>query len=166
MRVLVLHSDVGADAPPDDLDTLTYGRRDRRTPCGRGPRSRALAPFAASPEAIRDARRSRADARLQHGRKRVRARTALQRLAPSIFERFGVPYTGSGARPIALTGDKPLAKRLMRAAGLPTPDWASRRLGRLSTKARPTSSNRPPRTHRSASTTARWRSGKPVHRAR
>jgi len=53
----------------------------------------------------------------------VFGRDSLASMAPSIFGGLSVPYTGSAAGPIALTGDKPLAKRMLRAAGLPTPDW-------------------------------------------
>jgi len=35
----------------------------------------------------------------------------------------GIPYTGSGVLASALTMNKPLTKRVLRAAGLPTPDW-------------------------------------------
>ena len=34
-----------------------------------------------------------------------------------------MPFTGSSAMTLALTTDKPLSKRLLRAANLPTPDW-------------------------------------------
>lgn len=122
MRVLVVHSDVGADARPDDLDTLTSAEAIADALRKQG-HIAALAPFAASPEAVRKILDDfRADA-VFNMVESVFGQDSLAALAPSIFERIGVPYTGNASAPIAVTGDKPLAKRLMRAAGLPTPDW-------------------------------------------
>jgi D-alanine-D-alanine ligase len=39
------------------------------------------------------------------------------------FELEGIRYTGSGPLGCAVAMDKDIAKRLMRAAGVPTPDW-------------------------------------------
>lgn len=43
--------------------------------------------------------------------------------APSLLESLAIPFTGSSAMALALSNDKLVAKRLMRGAGLPTPDW-------------------------------------------
>lgn len=43
--------------------------------------------------------------------------------APECFEAWGLRYTGSGPAAILLTSDKPLAKHLMRSAGVRTPEW-------------------------------------------
>jgi D-alanine-D-alanine ligase len=42
-----------------------------------------------------------------------------------LLEALGVPYTGSGAAACIQCADKVLAKHLMRAAGIPTPDFHS-----------------------------------------
>ena len=47
----------------------------------------------------------------------------LALIAPVILEKLNMTYTGSPAATLAITADKPLAKRLMRLAGLPTPAW-------------------------------------------
>ena len=49
----------------------------------------------------------------------------LIHLAPSLLDSLGLAYTGSGAEAIYLTSNKPLAKRLLRGAGIATPDWAA-----------------------------------------
>ena len=122
MRVLVVHSDVGADARPDDLDTLTSADAVATALRGQG-HVVALAPFSASPDDVRKMLESfRADA-VFNMVESVSGQDSLAATAPAIFERIGVPYTGNASAPMAITGDKPLAKRLMRAAGLPTPDW-------------------------------------------
>lgn len=41
----------------------------------------------------------------------------------ALLDLAGVPYTGSGHAASATAMDKDLAKRLFRAAGVPTPDW-------------------------------------------
>jgi len=45
-------------------------------------------------------------------------------LAPAMLAKHGIPYTGAGAATIALAADKTLSKHVLRAAGLPTADWA------------------------------------------
>jgi len=42
-------------------------------------------------------------------------------LVPAVLEALGVPFTGSGSIALALSNDKLAAKRLMAAAGIPTP---------------------------------------------
>jgi D-alanine-D-alanine ligase len=41
----------------------------------------------------------------------------------ALLDIAGVPYTGSGRLASAIAMDKDIAKRLLRAAGVPTPDW-------------------------------------------
>jgi D-alanine-D-alanine ligase len=45
--------------------------------------------------------------------------------AQGLLEAFDVPYTGSGPAAAAIAFDKPLSKRLLGAAGLPTPPFVS-----------------------------------------
>lgn len=42
---------------------------------------------------------------------------------PSVLEMLNIPYTGSDPLTLALTLYKPLAKEIVRHAGIPTPDW-------------------------------------------
>ncbi len=42
---------------------------------------------------------------------------------PAALELLGIPYTGSDPLTLAVTLDKQCAKRLVRSAGVPTPDW-------------------------------------------
>jgi len=48
---------------------------------------------------------------------------SLIHLFPMLLEARRIPYTGSDAETIRLTSNKIAAKRRMRHAGLPTPDW-------------------------------------------
>jgi D-alanine-D-alanine ligase len=45
--------------------------------------------------------------------------------AQGLLEAFGLPYTGSGPAAAAIAFDKPLTKRLLAAAGLPTPPFVA-----------------------------------------
>lgn len=48
----------------------------------------------------------------------------LAHLAAVLLDDSDLPYTGSPAGVLHLTNNKPLAKQRLRAANLPTPDWA------------------------------------------
>lgn len=47
----------------------------------------------------------------------------LVHLVPAVLEHFGVAFTGAPAAAHFTTTNKPIAKRLLRGAGLATPDW-------------------------------------------
>lgn len=120
MRVLVLHSDVAPDAPPDEQDTLITARAiaDALSELGHAP---MLAPFTPDPAALK---KTVANAECVFNMvESVFGEGALASLAPAMLEKLGVPYTGAIAASMSAAGDKPLAKRIMRAANLPTPDW-------------------------------------------
>lgn len=53
----------------------------------------------------------------------IEGRDALLPLAAYLLERARIPYTGAPAGALAASTEKPLAKRLMAAAGIPTPEW-------------------------------------------
>jgi D-alanine-D-alanine ligase len=122
MKVLVLHSDVAADAPPEDRDTLIAARaveaalrtRGHDASCAHYRKDRAaLAGLleAAAPDIVFNL---------------VEGIDGLGRLAPEApraLQILGWRFTGVGAEPMDLTNDKPRAKALLRQAGLATPDW-------------------------------------------
>lgn len=47
----------------------------------------------------------------------------LAPLAPAVLEHLGIPCTGTSAAALGVTTAKPASKTMLRAAGLPTPDW-------------------------------------------
>jgi D-alanine-D-alanine ligase len=49
----------------------------------------------------------------------------LIHLGPALLDTLRLPYTGAKTDAIFLTSNKPLAKRFLRNAGIPTPDWFS-----------------------------------------
>ena len=121
MRVLVLHSDVAADARPDELDTLVAAEAIAAALMEEG-HVAVQAPFLPEPAALA-ARVSGADL-VFNLVESVYGQDELAMLAPAMLERLGVRYTGANAAAIALTADKPATKRVLRAAGLATPAWA------------------------------------------
>jgi len=121
-RVVILHDRVPPDAPPDQQDTLDQaaqvagalrhlGYRVDTLPlaldlAGATQRLRALRPVAV----FNLAESLAGDGGLAH-------------LPAQWLESLRLPYTGCSGEALYLTARKPLAKRLLRAAGLPTPDW-------------------------------------------
>ncbi len=122
-RVVVVHDAVGPDASPDTLDVLAQTAVVRT----------------ALEEAGGTVRVVQADLDLDTLAGTLRALSVdgvfnlveslggVDRMMPAaayLFEALGLPYTGVPAAAIAVTTDKGLAKRLMRAAGVATPQWA------------------------------------------
>ncbi len=120
MQVLVLHSDIAPDAPPDELDTLVTADAvvhaleaggHRVTRAAFTPDPKALKAITADADAVFNLVES------------VGGNGLAAAVAPAMLEQLGLRYTGGTAAAIALTGDKPAAKRILRAARLPTPNW-------------------------------------------
>lgn len=57
---------------------------------------------------------------IAEGRGSLRSREAQ---VPAVLEMLGIPYSGSDPLTLALTLDKPLAKQIVRDAGVATPAW-------------------------------------------
>jgi D-alanine-D-alanine ligase len=122
MRVLILHSDVAPEAPADEQDTLitAHAIASALEQAGHPASLAAFKPDLEDTRALLHGHRADAVFNM------VEAIFGLGELAPmvpSILEKLTVPFTGCGAAAMALAGDKVLAKRILRLAGLPTPDW-------------------------------------------
>jgi D-alanine-D-alanine ligase len=121
MKILVLHSDIAADAPPEELDTLIAAEAVAKALTARG-HAAEQAPFRQEtlpsllartvPEIVFN---------LVEG---VNGQGRLAPIAPDMLAATGARFTGATADAMALTNDKPLTKRKLRDAGLATPDWA------------------------------------------
>ena len=123
MRVLVLHSDVKPDAPPDELDTLITARAIAAALEKKGHEAHR-APFVPDPHALKTLI---ADMRAEcvfNMVESVFGEGEFASLAPAMLEKLRLKFTGATAASMSVTGDKPLAKRILRAANLPTPDWS------------------------------------------
>jgi len=123
MRILVLHSDVPPDAPPDDQDTLLQAAAIAATlgELGHEAVRGAFTPDLAALEALIAEECPEVVFNLVET---VWGRGLYAPLAPQMLSQLGVPFTGAGAASIAACSDKIMAKRLLRGAGLPTADWS------------------------------------------
>jgi D-alanine-D-alanine ligase len=122
MRILVLHSDVAPDAPADELDTLITAQAITEA-LESGGHHASLAPFVFDLEALRALiAEHRADV-VFNMVEAIFRQGELAPIVPTLLEKLNVPFTGCPSAPMALAGDKPLAKTLLRLAGLPTPEW-------------------------------------------
>ena len=122
MRILVLHSDVPPDAPPEEIDTLTSAEAVAQALLKHG-HAVSKAPFTTDVDRFTDLlARERADVvfNLVEG---IDGIGALACIAPRMLDEAGAIYTGVDAVAMAVTSDKPLTKRKMRAAGIATADW-------------------------------------------
>ncbi len=121
MRILVLHSDIPEDAPPEDQDTLIAAEAVAVALHGCGHKV-TQAPFREQGLAALLARvRPEMVFNMVEG---VDGKGLLASIAPRLLEEMGMLFTGAPARPMDVTFDKPLTKRLLREAGLATPDWS------------------------------------------
>ncbi|MGH6928954.1 MAG: D-alanine--D-alanine ligase family protein [Dongiaceae bacterium] len=123
-RVAIVYGAVAADAGPDEQDVLVEVSTMQQTLTALGFAPVAV-PLTLDLEAVRQ--------RLLHLRpafvfnlvESVEGLGRLIHLAPALYESLGLPYTGAGSEAMYLTSNKPLAKRLMASAGIPTPDWGA-----------------------------------------
>ncbi|MGZ5927700.1 MAG: D-alanine--D-alanine ligase family protein [Rhizomicrobium sp.] len=121
MKILVLHSDIAADAPPEDLDTLIAANAVAEALTSRG-YDVEQAPF--RQEMLTDILRATRPDIVFNLVEGVDGQGRLAPLAPQMLADLGVRFTGVSAKAMAVTNDKPLTKRMLREAGLATPGWA------------------------------------------
>jgi D-alanine-D-alanine ligase len=122
MRILVLHSDIAPDAPPEERDTLVAAQAvaEALQSQGHGVSQKA---FTANPAALNSLLSQAAPDIVFNLVEGVNGSGQLAPLAPRLLEEMGFAFTGAGAAAMAFTNDKPRTKQRLRQAGLLTPDW-------------------------------------------
>jgi D-alanine-D-alanine ligase len=122
MRILVLHSDVPPDAPPEEIDTLTSAEAVAQALLKHGHDAFKAAFTTDQDRFAKLMEDARADVvfNLVEG---VDGLGHLAPIAPRMLDDVGAIYTGVDAIAMAVTSDKPLTKRKMREAGIATADW-------------------------------------------
>lgn len=120
-HILLLHDAVGAQAPPDEQDTLIQLAQIEAALTRLGYSVTAKAFDGDLLDVSRFLQSHRFDLVFNlvetfHGSRFLHA-------IPLMCEQLGIRVTGGNANSLFLTGDKLLAKRLLRLAGIPTPDW-------------------------------------------
>ena len=121
-RVLILHSDVAPDAPPDELDTLYQVESIEAALLERG-HTVTSAAFVRDEGSLAELIQSHSPDVIFNLVEAVDGSGKLAVGIPGMLDRIGVAYTGADEHALTLTGDKPRAKRALRHAGLPTSDW-------------------------------------------
>jgi D-alanine-D-alanine ligase len=124
MKILVLHSDVADGAPPEEQDTLIAAAAVADALAARGHRV-SSAVFTKHPAELEQRVRAASPDMVFNLVEGIEGLGALAHQAPRMLSDMGVLFTGVGADPMELTGDKPRTKALLREAGLATPDWSA-----------------------------------------
>ncbi len=120
--VLVLHDAVAAGAAPDRLDTLAQVNAVSKALTGLGHEVQPLA-FELDLAALRGQVERLRLAVVFNLVEAAAGEARLHYLAAVLLETLRVPFTGCGSRALYCTGDKLIAKHLMRDLGIPTPAW-------------------------------------------
>jgi D-alanine-D-alanine ligase len=122
MKVAVIHGEVAADAARDEIDVLTQVDY-----VSRGLAAIGHEPFAL-PVSLNLAELVRTIAALRPAIafnlvETLTGRGNLIHIVPAVLDSLNLPYTGADAEAMMLTSNKVLAKKWLRASGLPTPPW-------------------------------------------
>jgi D-alanine-D-alanine ligase len=120
MKVLVLHSEVAPNPVPEEDDTRVATEAVAGALRRKGFET-LTAPFRQSE--LGDLLAHTAPDVVFNLVEGVDGLGALAPQAPRLLQELGLRFTGVGADAMALTGDKPGTKALLRTAGLQTPDW-------------------------------------------
>lgn len=118
--ILVLHSAVSEQAPPDEQDTLVQAREITAALGRLGFRTRLMA-FELDLAAMRDRILRAAPELVFNLVETIVGSGRFIHLAPTLLDHLGLPYTGASAEALLLTSNKVLAKQWLDAAGIPTP---------------------------------------------
>ena len=121
MKILVLHSDIAADAPPEELDTLIAAEAVAGALTAHG---HDVQQAAFRQETLKDVLARAAPDIVFNLVEGVDGQGRLAPLAPEMLAALDMRFTGVTAKAMAVTNDKPLTKRMLRAAGLATPGWS------------------------------------------
>jgi D-alanine-D-alanine ligase len=123
MRVLVLHSDIAPDAPPEEQDTIIAADAVAGALTRKG-HSALKAAFPKDPNVLAAVLELNAPDIVFNLVEGVDGLGQLAPQAPQRLAEMGVPFTGVTAEAMAITNDKPRTKLRLRDAGLATPDWS------------------------------------------
>ena len=118
--ILVLHSTVSEQAPPDEQDTLVQAREVAAALERLGFRTRLMA-FELNLVAMRDRILKAAPELVFNLVETAAGSGRFIHLAPTLLDHLGLPYTGAGAEALLLTSNKVLAKQWLGSVGIPTP---------------------------------------------
>jgi D-alanine-D-alanine ligase len=124
MKAVVLHNEVSKEAPKDEQDVLVQVDTVAQTLSELGYET-FVVPFSLNLEILRIALKDIKPFFVFNLVESFAGHDALIYMAPSVMDAWGIPYTGSKTESIFLTTNKPLAKKCLNTAGIPTPSWLS-----------------------------------------
>lgn len=122
MKIAILYSAPAANARPDEEDGLLQARLVSESLVAMG-HAVTLVPFGLDLEGVTGALKSEAPELVFNLVEAADGSDRLSHLAPALLDHLSVPYTGAQTESIFLTGNKLLAKRLMKLKGIGTPHW-------------------------------------------
>ena len=124
MKVAVIHGAVAADAARDEIDVLTQVDYVSQGLAAIGHQSFALPVSLDLAELVRTITALR-PAIAFNLVETLTGRGSLIHIVPTVLDTLKLPYTGADAEAMMLTSNKILAKKWLRASGLPTPPWVT-----------------------------------------
>jgi D-alanine-D-alanine ligase len=122
VKVLVLHSDIPAGAPPEDEDTLVAAEAVEAALIARG-HAASRAGYIKDRTGLDALLRASAPDIVFNLVEGIDGLGGLAPQAPRALRELGWRFTGVNAEAMDLTNDKPRTKTVLRQAGLATPDW-------------------------------------------
>ncbi len=120
--VIIFHSPIDADAPPDELDVLEEAAFFRSGLESLGYEV-SVWPFDYDLIRLGELLEKEKPGFLVNLTETLFGDGRLVHVAPAIFDHFGIPYTGCSSEAIYITSHKILSKKLMIAHEIPTPGY-------------------------------------------
>jgi D-alanine-D-alanine ligase len=121
-KVVILHSDIPPDASQDELDCLQQADAIAQTLRHLNYEA-ILLPFGLDLNQTIIKLKSLKPLAVFNIVETLATKGSLIYFAPAILDILQIPYTGCGTQAVFQTSNKPLAKKIMHDAGIPTPDW-------------------------------------------
>ena len=121
-KIVILHTDVTADASEDELDCLKQAETVSTALQKLGYRT-ILMPFVLDLGKNIEALRQASPHVVFNLVETLAGKGSLIYLAPALLDLLNIPYTGCRTDAMYLTSNKPMAKKIMCDAGIATPAW-------------------------------------------
>ncbi len=124
MRIVILHNDVSPNAPLDDQETLWQAQEITNAIQRLGYEAKTIACQEDLAKLKQQLEHDKPDVVFNLVESFSGSSTAIH-LPALLCEQLTIPFTGANSAAIALTTNKLLTKRWLKAGNLPTPDWYS-----------------------------------------
>jgi D-alanine-D-alanine ligase len=121
-KIVILHSDVSPDATEDELDCLQQAQAISQA-LRHLHHKPILLPFGLDLNQTIIKLKSLKPLAVFNIVETLASKGSLIYFAPAILDTLQIPYTGCDTKAVFQTSNKPLAKKIMRDAGIATPDW-------------------------------------------